>query len=191
MRKASVPVYLVLTALITLTSINYAASANSLLNRPCKKVGTTTTNLNKKLTCVSVSGIKIWKLTPKLNQPQLAKELPTIVPNFSLKYQNNKVTATVIINGQDLKSASIDGAEAIIYAKIDGNYNKIGTSSWKVLAENYVTGSLNVNFNFPLAMCFLIHKLIKPWSSTPYCQGPDKTPHLLIKYFIPNAYENS
>ena len=151
MRKASVPVYLVLTALITLTSINYAASANSLLNRPCKKVGTTTTNLNKKLTCVSVSGIKIWKLTPKLNQPQLAKELPTIVPNFSLKYQNNKVTATVIINGQDLKSASIDGAEAIIYAKIDGNYNKIGTSSWKVLAENYVTGSLNINFNFPLA----------------------------------------
>jgi len=151
MKKSYAPVVLFLITLLTLTSINHAYSASSLLNRPCKKVGSITTHLSKKLTCVSISGIKIWKLTPKPNKPQLAKELPTIVPNFSLKYENNKVTATVIINGQDLKSASVDGAEAIIYAKVDGNYNKIATSSWKVLEENYVTGSLNVNFNFPLA----------------------------------------
>lgn len=151
MRKNLCLATIAFTVLFTLSSTTYANSASSLLNRPCKKVGAKTTSLNKKLTCVSVSGIKIWKLTPKPNQPQLAKELPTIVPNFSLKYENNKVTATVIINGQDLKSASVDGAEAIIYAKVDGNYNKIATSNWKVLAENYVTGSLTVNFNFPLA----------------------------------------
>ena len=131
--------------------LNPANSAASSLNRPCKKVGSTTTSAGKKLTCVSVSGIKIWKLTPKSNQPQLAKALPSVAPTFSIKYESDRVYAAVIVNGQELKSANIEGAEAIIYAKVDGNYYKIGTSNWKVLADNYVAGNNTINFNWPLS----------------------------------------
>ena len=139
------------TVLFTLSSTTYANSASSLLNRPCKKVGSTTTSQKKKLTCVSVSGIKIWKLTVNSNQPQTAKALPTIAPTFSIKYESDRVYAAVIVNGQELKTANVEGAVAIIYAKIDGNYKKIGSSNWKVLAENYVAGSTTINFNWPLS----------------------------------------
>jgi hypothetical protein len=140
-----------LTAFIFLfTSLNSAYSATSLLNKSCKKVGSKTISLGKNLTCVSVSGIKIWKLTPKSSQKQLAKALPSIVPSFSIKHENDKVYATMIVNGQDLKVAEVENAEAIIYAKADGNYYKIGTSNWKALAENYSAGNQTINFSWPL-----------------------------------------
>ena len=139
------------TFLFMFVSINSANSASSLLNRPCKSVGATTTSAGKKLTCASVSGIKIWKLAPKSNQSQLAKALPSIAPTFSIRYESDRVYASVIVNGQELKSANIEGAEAIIYAKVDGNYYRIGTSNWKVLAENYVSGNNTINFNWPLS----------------------------------------
>ena len=62
------------------------------------------------------------------NQPQTAKALPTIAPTFSIKYESDRVYAAVIVNGQELKTANVEGAVAIIYAKIDGNYKKIGSS---------------------------------------------------------------
>jgi len=140
-----------LTAFIFLfTSLNSAYSATSLLNKSCKKVGSKTISLGKNLTCVSVSGIKIWKLTPKSSQKQLAKALPSIVPSFSIKHENDKVYATMIVNGQDLKVAEVENAEAIIYAKADGNYYKIGTSNWKVLAGTYSAGDQTINFSWPL-----------------------------------------
>ena len=138
------------TFLFMFASLNPANSAASSLNRPCKKVGSTTTSAGKKLTCVSVSGKKLWKTTPNSTQKQLAKALPAIVPNFSIRYASDNVFATLIINGQDLKAAEVDNAEAIVYAKVDGNYYKIGTSNWKALAENYISGNQTINFSWPL-----------------------------------------
>jgi hypothetical protein len=151
MRKNLSLATIAFTLLFTLSSTTYANSASSLLNRPCKKVGAKTTNLNKKLTCSLVSGKRLWKPTPKSTQSTLAKVLPGIIPSFNLKYENTDLTATVIVNGQDLKSSNIEGAVAVLYAKVDGNYKSIAAANWAALAENYNVTTNTVNFNFPLA----------------------------------------
>lgn len=142
MKMVSTPVVVISTILFTLTSMSHASSTRSLLDTPCKKVGSTTTNLNKKLTCVSISGVKIWRLTPKAR--------PSVAPSFNIKYQDDRVTAAVIVNGQDLQSNSIEDVMAIIYAKVEGNYYRIGTQNWKV-HTNYVLGNNYINFSWPLS----------------------------------------
>ena len=151
MRKNLGLATIVFTMLFTLSSTTYANSASSLLNRPCKKVGAKTTSLNKKLTCSLVSGKRLWKPTPKSTQTTVAKVLPGIIPSFNLKYENTDLTATVIVNGQDLKSSNIEGAVAVLYAKVDGNYKSVAAANWAALAENFNATTNTVNFNFPLA----------------------------------------
>jgi len=136
--------------LFVFASVTPGYSATSLLNKSCKKVGSKAISSGKNLTCLSVSGKKLWKTTPNSTQKQLAKALPAIVPNFSIRYTSDNVFATLIINGQELKAAEVENAEAIVYAKVDGNYYKIGTSNWKALAENYSAGNQTINFSWPL-----------------------------------------
>ena len=136
--------------LFVFASVTPSYSATSLLNKSCKQLGAKTTSSGKKLTCLSISGKKLWKPSPKSTQKLVAKASPSIVPTFSIKYENDRVYASVIVNGQDLKAEVVENAEAIIYAKVDGNYKKIGTSNWKVLAENYNANNQTINFTWSL-----------------------------------------
>jgi len=135
---------------IGLTSLAPANSATSLLNKSCPKVNSTKTNNGVKLICKSVAGKKLWKKTPKIDAQQSVKSVPLTVPQFNLKYDSNIVTATLIVNSNEIKNESINGAEVVVYAKTDGNYLKIGSTNWSALTVNSSrTNAVNFRFEVP------------------------------------------
>jgi hypothetical protein len=122
-------------------SITPSYSAASLLNKSCTKLKATKVSAGKNLICTSKAGKKIWTLQ------KIA--LPTSVPSFSLKYQNSEVTAVLIANSFEINAQKITGAEAVVYAKVNGNYNRIASAVWNVNTANLNVGSNTVNFNMP------------------------------------------
>ena len=133
------------TLFLVTSLVSSAHSASSLQNKSCPKLKSTKINNGVNLICKSVSGKKVWKKAPKIQQ--VIKSVPLVVPEFNLKYDSNIVTATLIVNSQDIKNENIDGAEVIIYAKSLGNYNKIGSTNWSALTVNSSRTNV-VNFRF-------------------------------------------
>ena len=127
--------------LFVFVSITPSYSATSLLNKSCTKLKATKVSAGKNLICTSKAGKKIWTLQ------KIA--LPTSVPSFSLKYQNSEVTAVLIANSFEINAQKITGAEAVVYAKVNGNYNRIASAVWNVNTANLNVGSNTVNFNMP------------------------------------------
>jgi hypothetical protein len=142
-RLVTIPFAIILVA----TSISPASSAISLLNKPCPKEKATKVNNGNNLVCKSIAGKKVWKKDTKSEIQPVIKSVPLAVPEFSLKYDNNIVTATLIVNAQEIKNEKIEGAEVIIYAKTLGNYNKIGSTNWDGLTINTSRANL-VNFRW-------------------------------------------
>jgi hypothetical protein len=128
--------------LFAFASVTPSYSATSLLNKSCTKLKATKISAGKNLICTSKAGKKIWTLQ-KI-------ELPTSVPSFSLKYQNSAVTAVLIANSYEIDAQKITGAEAVIYAKVYGNYNRIASAVWDASTTSLNVGYNTVNFNFPL-----------------------------------------
>ena len=136
--------------ILVTTFISPASSAIRLLNKPCPKVKATKVNKGVNLVCKSVAGKKVWKKAKKPKIKQIIKSVPLVVPEFNLKYDSNIVTATLIVNSQDIKNENIEGAEVIIYAKTLGNYNKIGSTNWSALTVNSSrTNAVNFRFEVP------------------------------------------
>ena len=124
--------------LFVFASITPAYSATALLNKTCKSLKATTVSAGKKLVCTSKSGKKIWT---KISAP-------TVVPNFSLKYQNSKVNVVLIASKVDIKNEDITSAELVIYSKVNGNYIRVGSTVWNSdnysYADNYVTFDIDI-----------------------------------------------
>ena len=134
---------------LALVPIVPANSAVSLLNKPCSKVNSIKVNNGNKLVCKSITGKKVWKKAPKTGVEQLVKSVPLIVPEFSLKYDRSILTATLIVNQQEIKNENIDSAEVIIYAKVDGNYKRIGSTNWSA-SKIPGPGEYNVSLSFSI-----------------------------------------
>ena len=119
-----------IVAVLTSTSLANANSATNLLNKPCPKVEATKVNSGLKLICKSIAGKKVWKKATDTAPDKVVKLVPLTVPEFNLQYESSILTATLIVNEDKVKQESIESAEAIVYAKVDGNYKRIGSTNW-------------------------------------------------------------
>ncbi len=119
-----------LAAVLASASLATANSATNLLNKPCPKVKSTKVNNGNKLICKSIAGKKVWKKATDTAANRVIKSVPLTVPEFNLQYESSILTATLIVNEDKVKQESIDSAEAIVYAKVDGNYKRIGSTNW-------------------------------------------------------------
>ena len=119
-----------LAAVLASASLATANSATNLLNKPCPKVKSTKVNNGNKLICKSIAGKKVWKKATDTAANRVIKSVPLTVPEFNLQYESSILTATLIVNEDKVKKESIESAEAIVYAKVDGNYKRIGSTNW-------------------------------------------------------------
>lgn len=127
--------------LFVFVSITPAYSATALLNKTCDSLKATTVSAGKKLVCISKSGKKIWTM-----QKIFA---PTAIPNFSLKYENSKVSIVLIASIVEIKNQDITSAELVVYTKVDGNYIRVGSRVWN--SDSYSYASTDVTFDMDIS----------------------------------------
>jgi len=127
--------------LFVFASITPAYSATALLNKTCDSLKATTVSAGKKLVCISKSGKKIWTM-----QKIFA---PTAIPNFSLKYENSKVSIVLIASIVEIKNQDITSAELVVYTKVDGNYIRVGSRVWN--SDSYSYASTDVTFDMDIS----------------------------------------